>query len=153
MDAAREKLFEVREIENDASLLRNYLTRELCDDLDLYVYGQQGDDVVVTEKDWEKVRDTLVAELTAHGRPLIVADDGDYRGNRELYLRHSWEGRDLDMGYAEKVLEYVGTLWGRTVHLETHNGGTQAVLSWDAQGGPPPQGVNCMHARAVDSGL
>ncbi len=98
MDAAREKLFEVREIENDASLLRNYLTRELCDDLDLYIYGQQGDDVVVTEKDWEKVRDTLVTELTAHGRPLIVADDGDYRGNRELYLRHSWEGRDLDLG-------------------------------------------------------
>ena len=48
LDAARAKLFEVREIENDASLLRNYLTRELCDDLDLYVYGWQGDDDIVT---------------------------------------------------------------------------------------------------------
>ena len=135
LDAAREKLFEVREIENDASLLRNYLTRELCDDLDLYVYGQQGDDVVVTDKDWENVRDMLVDELTAHGKPLIVADDGDYRGNRELYLRHSWEGRDLDLNYAEHVLEYVGNLWGRTVHLEMNNGGNQAVLSWDAEEG------------------
>ena len=34
LDAARAKLFEVREIETDASLLRNYLTRELCDDLE-----------------------------------------------------------------------------------------------------------------------
>jgi len=134
-DAARAKLFEVREIENDASLLRNYLTRELCDDLDLYVYGQQGDDVVVTEKEWEKVRDLLVNELTTHGKPLIVADDGDYRGNRELYLRHAWEGHDLDLSYAERVLEYVGRLWGRTVHLETNNDGNQAVLSWDAQDG------------------
>ncbi len=133
--AARAKLFEVREIENDASLLRNYLTRELCDDLDLYIYGQQDDDIVVTDKDWEKVRDMLVTELTTHGKPLIVVDDGDYRGNRELYLRHAWEGRDLDLGYAEHVLEHVGKLWGRTVHLETNNGGNQAILSWDAQDG------------------
>jgi len=135
LTAAREKLFEVREIENDASLLRNYLTRELCDDLDLYAYGQQGDDVVVTDKNWERVRDSLVVELTSHGRPLIVVDDGDYRGNRELYLRHAHEGRDLDLGYAEKVLEYVSTLWGRTVHLETHNDDAQCVLSYDEQEG------------------
>lgn len=135
IDAGRDKLFEVREIENDASLLRNYLTRELCDDLDLYVYGQQGDDLVVTEKDWEKVRDMLVADLTMHGRPLIVVDDGDYRGNRELYLRHSWEGLDLDVNYAEKVLEHISKLWGRTVHLEIHNGDTQSVLSYDTQEG------------------
>jgi stage V sporulation protein R len=135
LTTAREKLFEVREIENDASLLRNYLTRELCDDLDLYVYGQQGDDVVVTDKNWERVRDSLVVELTSHGRPLIVVDDGDYRGNRELYLRHAHEGRDLDLGYAEKVLEYVTTLWGRTVHLETYNDDAQCVLSYDEQEG------------------
>jgi stage V sporulation protein R len=134
-EKGREKLFEVREVENDASLLRNYLTRELCEDLDLYQYGKQGDDVVVTETNWEEVRDALVAEVTTHGRPLIVADDGDYRGNRELYLRHAWEGRDLDVQYAEKVLEYVHRLWGRTVHLETHNGGNQMLLSYDATDG------------------
>ncbi len=131
----REKLFEVREVENDASLLRNYLTRELCEDLDLYQYGKQGEDIVVTETNWEEVRDALVAQVTTHGRPLIVADDGDYRGNRELYLRHAWEGRDLDLQYAEKVLEYVHRLWGRTVHLETHNGGNQMLMSYDTTDG------------------
>ena len=130
-EKGRDKLFEVREIESDASLLRNYLTRELCEDLDLYQYGPQGEDVVVTETEWERVRDALVAEVTAHGKPLIVADDGDYRGNRELYLRHAREGRDLDLQYAEKVLEYVHRLWGRTVHLETHNNDTEMVMSYD----------------------
>jgi len=119
LNAARAKLFEVREIENDASLLRNYLTRELCDDLDLYVYGQQGDDVVVTEKEWEKVRDMLVNELTTHGKPLIVADDGDYRGNRELYLKHRFDGQELDLAHAQKTLRHLHLLWGRPVHLET----------------------------------
>src|SRR4029450_4209505 len=34
----REKIFEVRELENDVSFLRNYLTQELCEELDLFVY-------------------------------------------------------------------------------------------------------------------
>ncbi|HEY8528609.1 MAG TPA: SpoVR family protein, partial [Paenibacillaceae bacterium] len=35
-------LFEVRELESDMSFLRNYLTRELTEELDLYVFGKEG---------------------------------------------------------------------------------------------------------------
>jgi len=134
-EAGRAKLFEVREIENDASLIRNYLTRDLCEKLDLFTYGQKGDEVVVTETDWESVRDALVSDLTTYGRPLILVDDGDYHGNRELYLRHAWEGRDLDLQYAEHVLEYVFQLWGRPVHLETNNGSQTTVLTYNDKDG------------------
>ncbi len=34
----REKIFEVRELDNDVSFLRNYLTEELCEELDLFVF-------------------------------------------------------------------------------------------------------------------
>ena len=34
----RAKIFEVRETESDVSFLRNYLTQDLVDDLDLYIY-------------------------------------------------------------------------------------------------------------------
>src|ERR1041384_1218713 len=34
----RDKMFEVRELDNDISFLRNYLTEELCEELDLFVY-------------------------------------------------------------------------------------------------------------------
>src|SRR6185503_13155343 len=58
----REKLFEVRELDNDISFLRNYLTEELCEELDLFVYELvDEEDWTVTEKKWEKVRDQLVA--------------------------------------------------------------------------------------------
>ena len=33
----------VREFENDVSIIRNYMTKELVDDLDLYLYERQGD--------------------------------------------------------------------------------------------------------------
>src|ERR1044072_3005223 len=53
----RAKLFEVREMENDVSLLRNYLTEELCEELDLFVYELVDEEEwTVTEKRWERGR-------------------------------------------------------------------------------------------------
>src|SRR3954452_2998386 len=44
-------MFEIRERESDISLIRNYLTKDLVADLDLYLYEQRGDDLVIVEKD------------------------------------------------------------------------------------------------------
>ena len=116
----RAKLFEVREMENDVSLLRNYLTEQLVEELDLFVFELvDNENWTITEKRWERVRDQLVANMTNFGFPYIEVVDGDYRRNRELYLRHRYEGTELDMRYAEKTLEHCYTLWGRPVHLET----------------------------------
>jgi stage V sporulation protein R len=116
----RDKMLEVRELDNDISFLRNYLTEELCEELDLFVYQLVDDEEwTVTDKKWEKVRDQLVANMTNFGFPYIEVVDGDYDGNRELYLMHKFEGVEIDMKYARKTLEYVYKLWGRDVHLET----------------------------------
>jgi len=132
----REKLFEVREIESDVSLIRNYLTQELVEDLDLYLYKQVGDELVVVDNGWESVRDRLARELTSHGFPVILAEDGDYNGNLELYLRHAWDGQKLDRNYAEHTLEYIYRLWGRKVWLETQTADDQKlVLSFDSREG------------------
>jgi len=129
----RQKIFEVRELDNDVSFLRNYLTKDLIKDLDLYLYKKEGDEWVIAEKDWEKVRDTIVASMTNFGYPYLVIDNGDYRGNRELYIKHLSEGQELDLVYAEKTLQYVYTLWGRPVHLETVYEGKRIVLSYDGE--------------------
>jgi len=129
----RQKIFEVRELDNDVSFLRNYLTKDLIKDLDLYLYKKEGDEWVIVEKDWEKVRDTIVASMTNFGYPYLVVDNGDYRGNRELYIKHLFEGQELDLVYAEKTLQYVYTLWGRPVHLETVYEGKRIVLSYDGE--------------------
>lgn len=128
------KLLEVREIENDISLLRNYLTEELCEKLDLFVYELvEEEEWTITEKRWERVRDQLVANLTNFGYPYIEVADGDYRGNRELFLRHRYEGAELDAQYAHKVLEHVYKLWGRPVHLETVVEEITRVMRFDGE--------------------
>jgi stage V sporulation protein R len=114
-----DRLFEVREVENDVSLVRNYLTRELVEDLDLYLYERQGDELVVVDKDWQAVRERLTRELGGNQTPVILVEDGDYEGNLELYLRHAWDGRKLDLDWAEKTMEHIYRLWGRRVWLET----------------------------------
>jgi len=129
------KIFEVRETDNDASFLRNYLTRDLVEELDLYLYRLEGDKWVIVEKNWEVVRDTILAGMTNFGQPYIVVEDGDYRRNRELFLRHAHEGDDLDLDYADKTLKYVYQLWTRPVHLETLVEGKKTVLSYEGQSG------------------
>jgi stage V sporulation protein R len=116
----RDKIFEVRELDNDVSFLRNYLTEELCEELDLFVFELiEEEEWTITEKRWEKVRDQLVSNMTNFGFPYLQVEDGDYNGNRELYMKHRYEGTELDMRYARKALEHVHALWGRPVHLET----------------------------------
>jgi stage V sporulation protein R len=127
----RQKLFEVRETECDVSLIRNYLTKELVEELDLYLYERQGDQWVIVDKDWEHVRDNLVNRLANFGNPTILVEDGDYHRNGELYLRHVYDGQELDVLYAEKTLEYIYMLWGRPVHLQTRLEDTDVVMSYD----------------------
>jgi stage V sporulation protein R len=115
----REKIFEVREIESDSSFLRNYLTKELVNREDLFLYERKGNEVVVSSKKWEDVRDELVASRVNAGYPYIVVENSDYMKNGELYLAHRFEGQELDIMYLEKVLMHIHRLWGRTVHIET----------------------------------
>jgi len=131
-DEGREKMFDVRELDNDISFLRNYLTEDLCEELDLFVYQLvDEEDWTVTEKKWERVRDQLVANMTNFGFPYIEVVDGDYDGNRELYLMHRYEGVELDMKYARRTLEHVYKLWGRDVHLETEVDEESVVMHYD----------------------
>jgi stage V sporulation protein R len=129
----REKIFEVRAAENDISFLRNYLTKELVEDMDLYLYKKMGYDWKVSQKDWEKVRDGLVANLTNCGFPYILVQDGDFNKKGELYLLHRFEGVELDVFYMEKTLPHVYTLWGKPVHLETRLDNKPVAFSYNGE--------------------
>lgn len=133
----RAKIFEVRETETDISFLRNYLTKDLVEELDLYLYAQVDGRWEVVEKDWERVRDHLVRRLTHCGIPYIVVEDGDYRGRGELLLRHQHEGLDLDRRHALKTLEYLHRLWGKPVHLATIEKGRECLYSFPGEDGNP----------------
>lgn len=113
------ELFELRETQNDLSFIRNHLTRELVEELNLFNFRKVGAHWQVTENEWEKVRDNLVQSLVNGGNPRIVVLEGDYEGKGGLYLKHRHEGVDLDIVYLQKTLSLVQFLWGKSVGLET----------------------------------
>ncbi|SHE76361.1 stage V sporulation protein R [Seinonella peptonophila] len=115
----REKLYEVRELDSDVSFLRSYLTKELVEELDLYLFQLKGNEWKVTDKSWEIVRDQLVSSRINGGHPYIIVRDGDYQQNGELYIEHRYEGIELDIKYLEKTMPHIYALWGRNVHLQT----------------------------------
>ncbi|WNS76717.1 SpoVR family protein [Bacillus sp. DTU_2020_1000418_1_SI_GHA_SEK_038] len=132
--SGREKMFEVREIESDISFLRNYLTKDLVTREDMYLFQKQGKDYKVVDKQWEHVRDQLVSMRVNGGFPYLTVNDGDYLKNGELYLKHWFEGIELDLKYLEKVLPYVHQLWGRSVHMETIVEGKNMLFTYDGKG-------------------
>ncbi|RYL93093.1 SpoVR family protein [Sporolactobacillus sp. THM7-4] len=117
--SGRKKIFEVRELESDQSFIRNYLTKDLVQREDLFLFEKKGNEYTITDKDWKNVRDQLVSMRINGGFPYIVVENGDYNSNGELLLKHRYEGTELDVRYMEGVLKYLVQLWGRPVHLET----------------------------------
>jgi stage V sporulation protein R len=119
----RAKLFAVCEEDNDVTFLRKYLTEPLVKKLDLYTYKLQevdGENMwVVQDTDWRRVRDSIVESMTNFGQPILTVEDGDYKRHGELYLKHAYDGKELDPDYTERVLKNVQKLWGRPVTLAT----------------------------------
>lgn len=129
----REKIFEVREVDSDISFIRNYLTKDLVEDLDMYVFAQQGNEWKITDKNWERVRDQLVLQRINGGFPYLVVEDGDLGRNGELLIGHRFEGTELDVKYIEKTLPFVYQLWGKTVHLRTILEGREVLFTYDGK--------------------
>lgn len=129
----RDKIFEVREMDSDTSFVRNYLTKELVEDLDLYVFEKKGPEWKITDKSWENVRDELVYSRVNGGFPYIIVTDGDFEKKGELYLTHVYEGIELDLKYLEKTLPNICRLWGKSVHLETTIEDKKALFTSDGK--------------------
>ncbi|MGO4549380.1 SpoVR family protein [Paenibacillus sp. 2TAB23] len=129
----REKMFEVRELDSDISFLRNYLTKDLVNDLDLYIFEKKGPEWKITDKSWENIRDQLVYSKVNGGFPSLMVKDGDFNRVGELYLIHEYEGMELDLKYVERTLPHVVQLWGKNVHLETFVEDKKIVFSCDGK--------------------
>jgi stage V sporulation protein R len=131
----REKIFEVRRSYSDRFFIEQFLTEKLVEDLGLFLYeGKEEQDeiaYVISGKDWKEVRRFLVSSLSTFGIPLIMVEDGDYKGKRELYLKHAYDGIELDQEYRERTLEHIFYLWDRPIHLESVIDGRKVVFDFD----------------------
>jgi stage V sporulation protein R len=117
------KIFQVRESDRDESFLRQFLTRELMEDMDIYQHEEVGKDRVVTkvssEQDWKNVKQMILGNVGLNSIPVIKVTDIDYQMTGKLLLVHEFEDRELDLEYTKPTLEHVFNIWRRPVALRT----------------------------------
>lgn len=120
LNQGRAKVFEVRRIHNDVTFIDEYLTPEFVDRYELYHYRYDpaSGRMVVVDRDFNTIKQTLLFMLTNHGQPYIYVVDGNYANRGELYLAHKHMGVDVDIKYATECLKNLRLLWQRPVHLQ-----------------------------------
>lgn len=142
-----QKVIQVANEEDDASFLRNYLTKELAAKLGLFNYGykykrrphEKEEDlsekhgiIELKDRDLDKIIENIIRPTLNYGAPLITIDgtDGDV-----LILAHNDDFGPLDRKYTEKTMEYIYELWGGPVELKTYAySGEEVVYNFDESG-------------------
>ncbi len=120
LNKGREKIFEVRRVHNDITFIDEFLTPEFVDRFQLYHYRYDPSTgrMVVVNRDFDTIKQTMLFMLTNHGQPYIYVVDGNYANRGELYLAHKHIGVDLDIKYASECLRSIALIWRRPVHIQ-----------------------------------
>lgn len=127
----KEKIFEVREIDRDSSFLRRYLTKDLCEELNLFQYNHRTFDTIIEEiadeDGWKIIRDTLSYTSGMGGIPYVRVIDLNKK-DHTLTLENIFDGRPLELSYAKETLKYIQELWGYDVKLITKGTDNQEIM-------------------------
>jgi stage V sporulation protein R len=117
----RQKLFEVRRLYNDVTLLDEFLTIDLARELKLFTFTYSGrnERFEIETREFKKVKDKLLFQLTNAGNPVIQVLDANFENRGELLLRHEHAGLDLRLDYAKEVLRALHRVWRRPVAVAT----------------------------------
>jgi stage V sporulation protein R len=117
-----EKMIEVVSEEDDISLIKNYLTKELVEEMNLFAYKSEKDkngDTILTIKSRnpDDVAEHLTKDMHNYRSPVITIEKASPSG---LELVHSpTNGRTLDERNLSKVMGYIYELWGSPVDVQT----------------------------------
>ena len=104
-DTSFEEAMIIREVHNDMTFLRCYIDEEFMRDITIDDISDNGG--------WEAVRNELITNSGLNRIPIVYIDE--VTENNTLSLVHEHDGRDLDLRYAEKVYNYIESLWGDNV--------------------------------------
>ena len=136
LNQGREKIFEVRRVHNDITFIDEYLTPEFVDRYQLYHYRRDPTTgrMVAVDRDFDRIKQTMLFMLTNHGQPYIYVVDGNYANRGELYLAHKHLGVDLDMKYTAECLKNLKLIWRRPVHVQARIKDEMLLFSTNGDG-------------------
>tara|TARA_B100000579_G_C22846336_1_gene864625 strand:- start:2063 stop:3451 length:1389 start_codon:yes stop_codon:yes gene_type:complete len=133
-----QKILSVVNEEDDISFIRNYLTKELCEDLELFVYRvaklKNGDKILEIEsKDLDDIKENLTKDIYNYRSPVIYVNRATKYG-LELVHENTKDG-SLDPNHMREVLKYIYSIWKSPVDLQTVDSkGKKMHITYDSEG-------------------
>jgi len=117
-----EACFDVMKTHDDVSAIRLLLDEDDLRELNFFAYENQKDgsavvSEVVDHDDWKTVRNQLIKNTGINMIPHIYIDRVE--NDNTLVLKHEHDGRDLDLDYADKVMDHIREIWPHEVKLYT----------------------------------
>jgi stage V sporulation protein R len=118
-----EQMFRILRSYQDWFFMQNFLTIDLVEDLNLYIYvgkeNPQSFDLIRTNHEADDVRNLIIASFAHSHIPEVNIVNINYEDAGKMFLKHSYAGAELQLEYAKKTLNHIYDLWGREVILET----------------------------------
>jgi stage V sporulation protein R len=112
----------IMEQDDDFGFIRNYLTRDLADELNLFRFNARSDgQVKVLDHDLTALHEAVLSPKYNFGAPSVSAAHVRTDGTLELSHDNSIDGRGLDLERSRRVLDYVQKVWRRPIVLHTVN--------------------------------
>jgi len=87
---------------------------------------------VPDDKGWMKIRDTIASAAGFGSLPVVRVTDWNRKDNT-LLLEHLYDGRELDLTYANETLKHFVDLWEGKVILNTVVEGKKRSIMCDEQ--------------------
>jgi stage V sporulation protein R len=133
-----QKMLQVVEEDDDISFIRGYLTKEITEDLELFVYSKKpqsdGSTIVTIEsKDLDDIKEYLCKDIYGYRSPVVSIS---HASKSSLELEHdSSHVGTLDQKHLKVIMGYLYDLWGAPVDLKTvDDDGKVIYLTYDEEG-------------------
>jgi stage V sporulation protein R len=132
----KQKLFEVRKIHNDITFIDEFLDEDFCHEHKMFIYDldPRTGRYFISGRDFNKIKQGLLGQLTNFGRPFIEVVDGNFANRQELLLSHKHHGMDLKMDFAQETLKNLFMIWQRPVGIRTILEDQEKIIRFDGKG-------------------
>lgn len=117
----RQKMFEIREVYNDATFIREFFTKEFCQEYMFFNWKVSDDQkwIILDDREYEKIKERLIDIVSHYDTPEIVILDSNYGKKGELYLKHKFREVPLKRDWMVDAMKNLYHIWGKKVNLET----------------------------------
>lgn len=131
----KDAIFELRKYFSDFTLINTFVSQDFTDEHNLFVVGQRLNQDRGTIEYYIKSRkaaDYKKMLLDSLMHPVSISVDKSKTDEDNLYLVHTFEGKQLYKPYIPDTMTGIGYLWGGQIQLET----TEIIKKQQQEGEP-----------------